>query len=133
MGSSKAPVFFLLLSALIVSIAVWPSARAQTGNSPVATATHVPITIPKEAPPGWDQTMWANLRQRCQEIADETVAHVPLSDGEMSTRQTCFAARPHPTPEPQILNGYWSGGKNGKNAGNPVPTPQATGTPSNPN
>ena len=130
MRTSKAPVFFLLLSALIISIAPWPSARAQPGNTAAASAAHVPIAIPVEASPGWDQKQWAGIRQECQDIADKSHAHIPLNTAEFEISETCFAISPHPTPEPQILNGHWSGGKNGNSAGKPAPTPQVTATPS---
>jgi len=61
-----------------------PQAAAQ----PSAQASHVP-NIQVEAPPGWDPTLWADFRKRCQQIGDKMAARVPITRQELSAVEAC--------------------------------------------
>ncbi len=86
---------------------------------------HEHIAIPVTPPPGWVPKQWADLRTRCQEIADKAAAHQSFSRNDWTTAPICssLATQPPPPPNGYPPNGYPSG------AGAPMITPEATPSP----
>jgi len=64
---------------------------------------HVQIGIPATPPPGWVPKQWADLRARCQEIADKAAAHRPFTRGDWSTAGVCGSLGVQPPPPPNGL------------------------------
>ena len=84
--------FFLAIAAALVVL----RASAQQPTS----LPHVNTAIPVTPPPGWDAKQWANLRTRCQEIADKAAAHRPFARGDWSTAGVCGSLGVEPPPPP---------------------------------
>jgi hypothetical protein len=101
-----------------VAIGAWLlvlNARAQQPTP----LPHVQLAIPVAPPRGWDAKMWANVRARCQGIADRIAAHLAINREEMMEgRGICMDYVPSPpaatqqVPQPQPTFG-----------GAPRPTP----------
>src|SRR5277367_6060055 len=68
------------------------------GAQQPAPLPHVNTAIPVTPPPGWDAKQWANLRARCQEIADKAAAHRPFARGDWSTAGVCGSLVEPPPP-----------------------------------
>ncbi len=97
------------------------SAPASSGATPPTPLPHVQMGIPVTPPPGWVPKQWADLRARCQEIADKAAAHRPFTRGDWSTAGVCGSLGVQPPPPP---NGYPSPISSGVSA--PIVTPEAT-------
>ena len=110
------PIGLLLIFATTAALA-----QAQPKSSPTALP-HVPIDLPSQAPSGWDQNNWTNIRNHCQEINDKSAANLLLAHDEQHLAGVCMSLSvglsqqpepPQESPQPQFHNG-------------PLPTPNPT-------
>jgi hypothetical protein len=120
MKSVKATVIvtFLAMGATLVVL----SASAQQPTP----FPHVPIGIPTTPPPGWNARQWTTLRAHCQEIADKSSAHQPLTRDDWEVAEECGSLAvppPPPSPWPSSIS---------SNAGSARITPAPTPLPKGP-
>jgi len=106
---------------LLLSPAV-PNGRAQ---QPAATPTvHAHILLPVNPPAGWTAQRWADFRQQCQEVANKSASHIPLTRDEFEMGDTCHAYGP---PAPGVTEAPPLPQRSFHNS--PMPTPAPTPQP----
>ncbi len=103
------------------------SAPALSGATPPTPLPHVHMGIPVTPPPGWMPKQWADLRARCQDIADKAAAHRPFTRGDWSTAGICGSLGVQPPPP----NGSPSPILSGVSA--PMVTPEPSPSPAGSN
>ncbi len=121
MNAVKATAIVLILAVCAALFVLSASAQQPT------PLPHVPIAIPVTPPPGWVPKQWADLRARCQEIADYSTAHRPIPTSEWHLIEVCHSLSVVPPPPP---NGYPPLFSSGASA--PMPTPVASPSPAGP-
>ena len=84
-------VLFLAMGAALIGL----RANAQQPTP----LPHVQLAMPVAPPRGWDAKMWADVRARCQGIADRAAAHLPRNYQEMmDAKGICMDYVPSPPP-----------------------------------
>ena len=102
------PIGFLLLFATAAALA-----QAQPKSS-ATSLPHVPIDLPAQAPSGWSQKNWTDIRNHCQQINDKSAANIALAHDEQHLAGVCMSLSvglgqqpepPQESPQPQFHNG----------------------------